>query len=311
MSPHQSDAQASGQLPAIGAVQVDAATPVARTNQVRVTAQLPVQRIVPARGWTSLGLRELWQYRELLYFLTWRDVKVRYKQTALGAAWAVIQPFCTMLVFSIFFGRLAGVPSDGVPYPIFSFAALVPWTFFANALAQSADSLVGSASLVRKVYFPRLAIPVASVMGGVVDFVIAFAILLLMMAWYGIAPTSHVVWLPAFLVLAVVTALGVGLWLSALNVQFRDVRYVVPFVVQFWLFLTPIAYPSSLLSEPWKTVYGLNPMAGVVEGFRWALVGTNTPPGPMLAVSLTAAVALMVGGAYYFRRMERTFADLI
>jgi lipopolysaccharide transport system permease protein len=290
---------------------VDAATPVARTNQVRVTAQLPVQRIVPARGWTSLGLRELWQYRELLYFLTWRDVKVRYKQTALGAAWAVIQPFCTMLVFSIFFGRLAGVPSDGVPYPIFSFAALVPWTFFANALAQSADSLVGSASLVRKVYFPRLAIPVASVMGGVVDFVIAFAILLLMMVWYGIAPTSHIVWLPAFLLLAFVTALGVGLWLSALNVQFRDVRYVVPFVVQFWLFVTPIAYPSSLLSEPWKTVYGLNPMAGVVEGFRWALVGTNTPPGPMLAVSTAAAVVLMVGGAYYFRRMERTFADLI
>jgi lipopolysaccharide transport system permease protein len=275
-------------------------------------AELPVLRIVPARGWISLGLKEFWQYRELLYFLVWRDIKVRYKQTALGAAWAIIQPVMAMLVFSLFFGRLAKMPSDGIPYPLFTFAALVPWTFFANGLSQSADSLVGSANLLKKVYFPRLAIPVAAVLSGVVDFVLAFVVLLLLMVgYYGVWPTAAIVWLPAFVLLAVVTALGVGLWLSALNVQFRDVRYVLPFLVQFWLFGTPIAYPSSLLSEPWRTVYGLNPMAGVVEGFRWALLGSGSPPGPMILVSAVAALTLLVGGAYYFRRMEKNFADLV
>ena len=276
-----------------------------------VHSALPVYRIAPTKGWVDLGLRELWAYRELVYFLIWRDIKVRYKQTALGAAWAVIQPFFTMIVFSLFFGRLAGIPSDGVPYPIFTYAALVPWTYFANGLSQSADSLVGSANLLRKVYFPRLGIPFSAVLSGVVDFSIAFAVLLCMMAFYGVAPTRNVLWLPFFVLMAITTALGVGLWLSALNVQFRDVRYVVPFIVQFWMFATPVAYPSSLLTEPWRTIYGINPMAGVVEGFRWALLGTASAPGPMLAVSAVVAVVLLVGGAYYFRRMERTFADVV
>ena len=277
-----------------------------------VRSHIPeLMRIRPVRGWTSLGLVELWRYRELLYFLAWRDIKVRYKQTALGAAWAVIQPFFTMVVFSLFFGKLAGLSSDGVPYPLFSYAALVPWTFFANGLAQSADSLVGNANLVRKVYFPRLAIPIAAIMSGVVDFAIAFAVLLLMMPYFGVMPTGNIVWLPFFALLAIVAALGTGLWLSALNVQFRDVRYVVPFVVQFWMFVTPIVYSSSLLKEPWRTLYGMNPMAGVVEGFRWALLGTDTAPGPMVAVSSAVAVLMLVASAYYFRRMEHTFADQV
>jgi lipopolysaccharide transport system permease protein len=275
------------------------------------TAVLPVTRIEPRSGWTPLDLGEVWQFRELLYFLTWRDVIVRYKQTALGAGWAIIQPFLTMVVFSLFFGRLAGIPSDGIPYPIFSFAALVPWTFFANGLTQSSNSLVGSANLIQKVYFPRLTIPAASVLGGLVDFVLAFVVLLGMMAFYKVVPSVHVFWLPAFLLLALATSLGVGLWLSALNVRFRDVRYVVPFITQVWLFATPIAYPSSLLQQPWRTVYGLNPMVGVVEGVRWALLGTNTAPGPMIAASTVAALVLLVGGAYYFRRMERAFADIV
>jgi homopolymeric O-antigen transport system permease protein len=272
---------------------------------------LPVLRIKPSKGWVSLKLGELWQYRELLYFLIWRDVKVRYKQTALGAAWAIIQPVMTMVVFSLFFGKLGKIPSDGIPYPIFSFAALVPWTFFANGLSQSSNSLVGSANLITKVYFPRLAIPIATVLSGVVDFVLAFIVLLGMMLYYGIVPTVNTLWLPLFLLLAVISSLGVGLWLSALNVEYRDVRYVVPFLTQFWMFATPIAYPSSLLHEPWRTVYGLNPMAGVVEGFRWALLGGNTAPGPIIAVSSLAAVVILVSGAFYFRRMEKTFADVV
>lgn len=270
-----------------------------------------VMRIEPTRGWRSLGLRELWAYRELLYFLTWRDIKVRYKQTALGGTWAVIQPFFTMVVFSLFFGRLARMPSDGVPYPIFSYTALVPWTFFANGLSQSANSLVGSSNLIKKVYFPRLAVPLATVLSEAVDFAIAFTVLVGMMLYFGITPTVNVVWLPLLLLLAVTTSLGVGLWLSALNVQFRDVRYVVPFLTQFWMFATPIAYPSSLLDERWRTVYALNPMVGVVEGFRWALLGTATAPGPMIAVSSAVALALLVGGSIYFRRMERQFADVV
>jgi lipopolysaccharide transport system permease protein len=271
----------------------------------------PVVRIRPSKGWVSLKLREVWEYRELLYFLTWRDVKVRYKQTALGAAWAIIQPFFTMVVFSLFFGRLAKMPSDGLPYPIFSYAALVPWTFFASGLGQASNSLVGSANLIKKVYFPRLTIPIATVISGAVDFGLAFVVLLGMMLYYGIYPTVNVVWLPLFLLLAVVASLGVGLWLSALNVQFRDVRYVVPFITQFWMFATPIAYPSTLLDEPWRTLYGLNPMVGVVEGFRWALLGTATSPGPIIAASALAALVILVGGAYYFRRMEKTFADVV
>lgn len=268
-------------------------------------------RIEPSRGRVSLRLRELWAYRELLYFLVWRDIKVRYKQTVLGAAWAVIQPFFAMVVFSVFFGKLAKIPSDGIPYPIFAYTALVPWTFFAGGLEQSSNSLVGSANLIKKVYFPRLAIPIATVLAGVVDFAIAFAVLLGMMLYYGIVPTANVVWLPFFLVLSMVTALGVGLWLSALNVEYRDVRYVVPFVTQMWLFSTPVAYPSTLLAQPWRTIYGLNPMAGVVEGFRWALLGSGSAPGPMVLASALTAAAILVSGAYHFRRMEKNFADLV
>ena len=282
----------------------------ARSREVAAASEATT-RIRPSHGWVSLELRELWAYHELLYFLVWRDIKVRYKQTALGAAWAIIQPFCTMVVFSLFFGRLARVPSDGVPYPIFSYAALVPWTFFATGLSQASNSLVGSSNLVKKVYFPRLTIPISTVLSGVIDFVLAFVVLLGMMIYYGIYPTSNIVWLPALLLLALVTSLGVGLWLAALNVQFRDVKYIVPFLTQFWMFATPIAYPSTLLSEPWRTLYGINPMVGVVEGFRWALLGTDTRPGPIIAASAAAALLLLVSGAYYFRRMEKSFADLV
>ena len=267
--------------------------------------------IEPTKGWVSLKLHELWEYRELLYFLVWRDVKVRYKQTALGTAWAILQPFFSMVVFSLFFGKLAKMPSDGIPYPLFSFAALVPWSFFANGLSQASNSLVGSAHLITKVYFPRLSIPLSSVISGIIDFVLSFVVLLGIMAYYGTFPTWNVIWLPFLLLLALVTALGVGMWFSALNVQFRDVRYVLPFLTQAWLFATPIVYPSSLLSEPWRTFYGINPMVGVVEGFRWALLGARTAPGPMIIVSSLAAVFILIGGAFYFRKMEKTFADVV
>jgi lipopolysaccharide transport system permease protein len=270
-----------------------------------------VMRIQPSKGWVSPRLRELWDYRELFYFLVWRDVKVRYKQTALGVTWAVIQPLFTVVIFSVFFGRLAKVPSDGIPYPLFSFAALVPWTFFAYGLNQSSNSLVGSANLITKVYFPRLAVPISSVVAGTVDLLLAFGVLLLMMWYYHVSPTWNIVFLPVFFFLTLTTSLGVGLWLSALNVKFRDVRLMLPFLVQLWMFGTPIAYPSSLLHEPWRTVYGLNPMVGVVEGFRWALLGVKSPPGPMVAVSGVISILLLLGGVIYFRRMEKTFADLV
>ena len=276
-----------------------------------VIPERPTTVIEPARGWARLGLREIWAYRELLYFMTWRDVKVRYKQTALGAAWAVLQPFLTMVVFSLFFGRLAQVPSNGLPYPVFAYAALVPWTFFANGLTLSSQSLVGSANLITKVYFPRLIVPAAAVVSGLVDFVIALAVLVGMMAWYGIVPDAKALLLPAFVLLALISSLGAGLWLSALNVRYRDVRYVVPFLVQFWLFATPIAYPSNLLEEPWRTLYGINPMVGVVEGFRWCLLDADTAPGPIILVSALAALGLLASGAYYFRRTERSFADVV
>ena len=276
-----------------------------------VNSDVAITMIKPSAGWVSLKLRDLWEYRELLYFLIWRDIKVRYKQTVIGAAWAIIQPFCTMVVFSLFFGRLAKIPSDGIPYPIFCYAALVPWTFFANGLSQSSNSLVGSANLIKKIYFPRLAIPVAAVLSGVVDFVLAFIVLMGMMFFFGICPTWDIVWLPLLLLLTIVTSLGVGLWLSAMNVQFRDVRYTVPFLIQFWLFATPIAYPTSLLPEPLRVLYGMNPMVGVVEGFRWALLGTDTAPGAIIFVSSLVALITLVTGAFFFRRMEKTFADIV
>ena len=274
-------------------------------------ADVPVICIEPSTGWVPLNLKDLWDYRELLYFFIWRDIKVRYKQTVLGAAWAIVQPFFTMVVFSIFFGRLAKVPSDGIPYPLFSYAALVPWTFFANGLNHGSNSLVSGANLLKKIYFPRPAMPIATVLSGVVDFLLAFVVLMGMMLYYGYVPTMNVLWLPFFLLLALTTSLGVSLWLSALNVLFRDIQYLIPFLVQFWLFATPIAYPSSLLPEPWRTLYGINPMVGVVEGFRWALLGVNTAPGPIIFVSSLTSFLLMVTGAFYFRRMEKTFADVV
>ena len=291
----------------------------------RVQEQMPVQelaqldkstppvrlRIQPTRGWPSLKLEEVWAYRELLFFLVWRDVKVRYKQTVLGAAWAIIQPFFTMVVFSLFFGKLARLPSEGLPYPLFSYAALVPWQYFATALSQASNSVVASGGLVQKVYFPRLTLPISAVLAGLVDFGLAFLVLIGMMVYYGRVPTVTVLWLPLLLLLAIVTALGVGLWLAALNVRFRDVRHIVPFLMQLWLFGTPIAYSSSLLSGPWRTVYAINPMVGVVEGFRWGLLGVKTAPGPMIAVSSLVALAIFVGGLYFFRATERVFADVI
>lgn len=268
-------------------------------------------RIEPSHGWASLKLAELWEYRELIYFFTWRDIKVRYKQTVLGALWAIIQPLFTMFVFALFFGRLAKVPSDGIPYPIFSYAALVPWTFFATGLTQASNSLVQGSNMLKKIYFPRMAMPIGTVFAGCVDFCLAFVVLLGMMVFYGVVPTWKVVWLPFFLLLALVTCLGVSLWLSAMNVQFRDVRYTIPFITQFWMFATPIAYPSSLLPERWRAVYAINPMVGVVEGFRWALLDEHTAPGPMVAVSSVVALGLLISGAFYFRRMEKTFADVV
>jgi len=280
-----------------------------RENQ---TISTSITIIQPSRGWSPLRLRELWEYRELLYFLTWRDIKVRYKQTALGVAWAIIQPFFTMVVFSLFFGRLAKIPSDGIPYPIFSYAALLPWTYFASGLGRSSNSLVNNANFIKKVYFPRLIFPLSEVVAGLVDLGLAFLILIGMMFYYGIFPVfASLLWLPVLLLLAMITSLGVGLWLSAINVRYRDVRFAVGFLTQVWMFATPVVYPSSLLNEPWRTLYALNPMVGVVEGFRWALLGKGQPPGPMLLVSGLAALAVLITGAYYFRRMEKTFADVV
>lgn len=264
------------------------------------------------KGWSSLNLRELWEFRELLYFFTWRDIKVRYKQTVLGASWAILQPFFTMVIFSLIFGKLAKMPSDGIPYPIFSYAALVPWTFFSNGLSKASNSLVGGSNLLKKVYFPRMALPISAVLGGVVDFILAFSILILMMFYYDIVPTINVLWLPLLLVLAFITCLGVAFWFAAMNVQFRDVRYVLPFFIQAWMFATPVVYPASLIkNEFWQLIYAINPMVGVIEGFRWALLGVDTAPGPIMFVSSSVAVILLITGAFYFRRMERTFADVV
>jgi lipopolysaccharide transport system permease protein len=268
-------------------------------------------RIEPIGKRLQLGLRELWEYRDLIYFLTWRDVKVRYKQTALGAAWAVLQPLLTMILFTIIFGRLARVPSDGVPYPIFAFAGLVPWLLFANGMQQASASLVGSANLITKVYFPRLSIPTASVAAGLVDFSVAFGMLAILMVVNHIHVTVRVLALPAFVLLALAASLGTGMWFSALNVRYRDIRYMLTFLTQFWLFATPIAYPSSLIHQPWQTLYGLNPMAGVVEGSRWALLGTKAPAPGMFIVSFAMGAVLLISGLYYFRKMESTFADVV
>lgn len=270
-----------------------------------------VLRITPPHGWLELNLRELWQYRELLYFFVWRDIKVRYKQTAIGAAWAVLQPFMTMVVFSLFFGKLAHIPSGGLPYAIFYYSALLPWMYFSTALQNATSTVVDHQHIITKVYFPRLVLPFSAVLSGLVDFAVSFLVLLAMMLFYRIVPTLTTLLVPAFLLLAVSTALAAGLWLSALNALYRDVRYVVPFLVSFWLFASPVAYPSSLVPERWRWLYGLNPMAGVIEGFRWAITGRGQPPGVMMAASTVVVAVLLVGGLIFFNRMETTIADVV
>lgn len=273
--------------------------------------EYPVVRIESRRGWLALDLGELWAFRDLVYFFVWRDIKVRYKQTVIGAAWAVLQPVLTMLVFSLFFGKLAKIPSEGLPYPIFYYSALLPWMYFATAMQGATNIVVENQRVITKIYFPRVVLPIASVLSGLLDFAISFGVFLIMMAYYRIMPMSSVIWLPAFLLLAVLTALGVGLWLSALNALYRDVRYVVPFLVQFWMFASPVAYPSTLVPERWRWLYGLNPMAGVIEGFRWALTGHGQPPGILLAASSGGVILVVFSGLIYYHAVEGTMADVV
>jgi lipopolysaccharide transport system permease protein len=288
-------------------------------NALPKTIQQPVITLRPSKGWTSLHLRDLWVYRELIYFLTLRDVQVRYKQTALGAAWAIIQPFMTMVVFTIFFGKLAKLAPPEIPAPLFYYTGLLPWGMFTKALGDAGRSMIANRSMITKIYFPRLVIPISSVISGLVDFSIAFVVLIGMMLYYRFAPSSSYqltlspwIWtLPLFTLLAVITALGAGLWLSALNAIYRDINYVIPFLIQFWMFITPIAYPASMIPEQYRLIYSLNPMTGVVEGFRWALLGSGQPPDAMLWVSSTISVLMLITGLFYFRRMERTFADVV
>ena len=271
----------------------------------------PIVRIEPPRGWFDLRLREVWAYRELLYFFVWRDVKVRYKQTAIGVSWVVLQPLLTMGVFTLFFGRLAKLPSDGLPYPVFYFTALVPWTYFATALQACTNIVVDNQRVITKVFFPRLVLPASAVVSGLVDFCIGFVVMCVVIAIYGIRPGPAALWLPALLLLAVLTVLGVGLWMSALNALYRDVRYVVPFLINFWMFASPVAYPSSLVPARWRWLYGLNPMAGVIDGFRWSLTGHGQPPGPLLLASAAAVVLVLLGGLFFFQRMEGAVADRV
>lgn len=281
------------------------------TQNAVVKSDTPTIFIRPSTGWTALNLRDLWVYRELIFFMIWRDLKVRYKQTLLGATWAIIQPVMTMLVFNFLFTKVAKVPTEGIPYPIFSFTALLPWGLFTTALNTASRSLTANTNMVSKVYFPRLVLPIASVLAGLVDFAIAFVLLIGMMIYYKITPTVAVWTLPLFMLLAIITALGVALWLSAINVKYRDVNYALPFLTNFWLFITPVAYSANVISQKWQLVYSLNPMAGVVNGFRWALLGAETVLGPALAVSIGISLIVLIGGLFYFRNMERTFADLI
>jgi lipopolysaccharide transport system permease protein len=267
--------------------------------------------IKPSVGWLSIDLKEIWAYRELLGILAWRDVSVRYKQSVVGIGWAIIQPVMTMIIFTIIFGMFAKLPSDGIPYPVFSYCALLPWNYFARSLGDSSDSLVGSSQLITKVYFPRLILPISKVFAGLIDLAIAFVILLGMMAWYRIVPTAGVLLLPVFILVAMLAALGVGLWLTALNVLYRDVKFVVPFLIQFWMYASPVAYSTSLVPDKWKWIYGLNPMVGAIEGFRWALLGKTAPVFSMFLLPIFIIFVMLIGGLYFFRRMEKTFADII
>lgn len=273
--------------------------------------EIPVIRIEPRRSWLAIDFGELWAYRDLIYFFVWRDIKVRYKQTVIGAAWAVLQPVLTMVVFSLFFGRLAKIPSQGLPYPIFYYSALLPWMYFATAMQSATNVVVEQQRVITKIYFPRVVLPIASVMAGLLDFGISFAVFLVLMIVYRIVPGAAMIWLPCFALLAVLTALGVGLWLSALNALYRDVRYVVPFLVQFWMFASPVAYPSALVPAKWRWLYGLNPMAGVIEGFRWSLTGHGEPPSILLAASSVAVVLLVLSGLVYYHIVEGKIADVV
>jgi homopolymeric O-antigen transport system permease protein len=280
-------------------------------RSAEITIPVPNVVIQPSETLLHLDLGAIWQYRELLYFLIWRDVKVRYKQTAIGIGWTILQPLMTMLLFTIVFGTFANIPSDGLPYPVFTYAALLPWTYFAQAFGRSGISLVGNANLISKVYFPRLMIPLAAALAPMVDFLFSFVILLGLMGWFGIAPTWGTLALPLFLLLAVMTSVAVGLWLAPLNVKYRDVGHTIPFLIQFWMYASPVAYPVSLVPEQWRLLYSLNPMAGVIEGFRWALLGQASPDFMVIAVSATMVTALLFGGMLYFQRMEETFADVV
>ncbi len=271
----------------------------------------PVLVIQPSRVWFHLDLAALWQYRELLYFLVWRDLKVRYRQTAIGATWAILQPLMTMVIFTVIFSHFAKIPSDGLPYPIFAYTGLLPWTYFASALNRSSSSVVAEAHLISKVYFPRAVLPLAGTVSGIIDFAVAFVLLLGMMIWYGIMPAWGLLALPLFLLLALATALAVGLWCSALNVRYRDVGYTIPFLTQCWMYASPVAYPVSLVPENWRFVYSLNPMAGVIEGFRWALLGKHGPDFVVMAVSTVVVALLLVGGLVFFKHVERTFVDVV
>jgi lipopolysaccharide transport system permease protein len=286
-------------------------TIVASNVGVRQPQPSPSIVIEPRRGLLNIDVGTLWQYRELLYFLIWRDVKVRYKQTIIGMAWVVLQPVLTMIVFTLVFGRFAKIPSDGIPYPVFIFAALLPWNLFASALGRGGDSVVQHANLISKVYFPRLVLPIAGVISPVIDFGVAFVVLIALMAGYGIAPGAGILALPLFVLLAMLTALAVSLWTSALNVRYRDVGHAIPFLIQLWMFASPVAYPVSIVPERWRLLYSLNPMAGVIEGFRWALLGKESFDAQVAAVSAFAVVMLLVPAAIYFRKTERTFADVI
>jgi len=280
-------------------------------DQSQEAAQLPVTVLKASRGWIALDLKGLWDYRELLYFLIWRDVKVKYKQTIIGAGWAILQPLVTMVVFTLVFKKIGNVPSDNIPYPIFAYTALLPWTLFSAGLNHSTTSLVAQSHLISKVYFPRMIIPLSATLAGIVDFAMAFFVLLCMMFWYGIVPTAAIVSLPLFITIDLIAALGVGLWLAALNVRYRDVGQAIPFLVQIWMFASPVAYPVSALSEKWRVLYSLNPLVGVIEGFRWAILGNGTPDFLVMAVSAITMTGLLFTGIVYFKRTERTFADLI
>ena len=275
------------------------------------TSDIPVVLIRPHQGWFNFELQELQRYRELLFFLVWRDVLVRYKQAAIGVAWVVLQPLLTMVVFTVIFGQFAKLPSDGLPYPIFAYTALLPWNYFAQAISRSGISLVSNSNLISKVYFPRLVIPIAGALGPLVDFAISFVILLVMMAWYGIMPTWGVLALPFFMLLAVAAAVAVSLYLAALNVTYRDVGHAIPFLVQFWMYASPVVYSVTIIPEKWRWLYSLNPMVGVIEGFRWALLGKEEPDFTVIAVGIGVVLVLMLGGLIYFKRTERFFADII